>query len=110
MTAAEKKKGISLPVKIIIGLISGTAWAVLSSIMGWSHFTLDWIAPFGDIFINLLKLIVQHNKWGQWSERHHQIGADRSRNDVALSGDYVHCCECGSGVGKHHPARKNGER
>jgi len=57
MTAAEKKKGISLPVKIIIGLISGTAWAVLSSIMGWSHFTLDWIAPFGDIFINLLKLI-----------------------------------------------------
>ena len=57
MTAAEKKKGISLPVKIIIGLVAGTAWAVLSSIMGWSRFTLDWIAPFGDIFINLLKLI-----------------------------------------------------
>ena len=25
--------------------------------MGWSEFTLDWIAPFGTIFINLLKLI-----------------------------------------------------
>ncbi len=56
MTEA-KKNGLSLPVKIIIGLVAGTGWAVVSSIMGWSSFTLDWIAPFGDIFINLLKLI-----------------------------------------------------
>ena len=47
----------SLPVQIIIGLILGIAWALLSSSMGWSQFTLDWIAPFGTIFINLLKLI-----------------------------------------------------
>ena len=47
----------SLPVQIIIGLILGILWALLSSTMGWSEFTLDWIAPFGTIFINLLKLI-----------------------------------------------------
>ncbi len=47
----------SLPVQIIIGLILGILWALLSSTMGWSKFTLDWIAPFGTIFINLLKLI-----------------------------------------------------
>jgi len=47
----------SLPVQIIIGLILGILWALLSSTLGWSEFTLDWIAPFGTIFINLLKLI-----------------------------------------------------
>ena len=47
----------SLPVQIIIGLVLGILWALLSSSMGWSSFTLDWIAPFGTIFINLLKLI-----------------------------------------------------
>ncbi|HQW06860.1 MAG TPA: dicarboxylate/amino acid:cation symporter [Flavobacteriales bacterium] len=57
MTDASKKKGLSLPVRIIIGLVAGTGWAVLSSILGWSSFTMDWVAPFGDIFINLLKLI-----------------------------------------------------
>ncbi|HRD51874.1 MAG TPA: dicarboxylate/amino acid:cation symporter [Flavobacteriales bacterium] len=48
---------IPLPLRIVIGLIAGIIWAVLSSTMGWSRFTLNWIAPFGDIFINLLKLI-----------------------------------------------------
>src|SRR5690606_27217099 len=32
-------------------------WALISSKLGWSQFTIDWIAPFGTIFINLLKLI-----------------------------------------------------
>ena len=47
----------SLPVQIIIGLVLGILWALLSSSMGWSDFIIDWIAPFGTIFINLLKLI-----------------------------------------------------
>ena len=47
----------SLPVQIILGLVLGMPWALLSSSMGWSDFTIDWIAPFGTIFINLLKLI-----------------------------------------------------
>lgn len=33
------------------------AYALLGSKMGWSGFTIDWIDPFGKIFINLLKLI-----------------------------------------------------
>ncbi len=47
----------SLPLRILIGLGAGIIWAVTSSTLGFSEFTLDWIAPFGDIFINLLKLI-----------------------------------------------------
>src|SRR5690554_1018624 len=50
-------KKLSLHWKIIIGLILGIAWALLSSAMGWSEFTINWIEPFGTIFINLLKLI-----------------------------------------------------
>jgi Na+/H+-dicarboxylate symporter len=47
----------SLPARILIGLALGIMWAVLSSFLGWSRFTMDWVAPLGDIFINLLKLI-----------------------------------------------------
>lgn len=43
--------------KIITGLLLGVVWALFSSSMGWSAFTIDWIKPFGTIFINLLKLI-----------------------------------------------------
>ena len=50
-------KKIALHWQIIIGLILGIVWALLSSTLGWSQFTIDWIAPFGKIFINLLKLI-----------------------------------------------------
>ncbi|NPA36873.1 MAG: dicarboxylate/amino acid:cation symporter [Chlorobi bacterium] len=50
-------KNIPLHWKIIIGLVLGTIWAVLSGYFGWSKFTADWIAPWGTIFISLLKLI-----------------------------------------------------
>ncbi len=43
--------------KIIIGLILGLLYGILSAAMGWSAFTEDWITPFGDIFLNLLKVI-----------------------------------------------------
>lgn len=43
--------------KIIIGLVAGILWAIASGYLGWSNFTGLWIAPFGRIFINLLKLI-----------------------------------------------------
>jgi Na+/H+-dicarboxylate symporter len=48
---------LALHWKIIIGLVLGVIWALISSQLGLSRFTLDWIAPFGTIFINLLKLI-----------------------------------------------------
>ena len=50
-------KKIALHWKILIGLLLGVLWAILSSIFGWSEFTLNWIDPFGTIFINLLKLV-----------------------------------------------------
>ena len=50
-------KKLALHWQIIIGLVLGIVWALLSSAIGWSSFTIDWIAPFGTIFINLLKLI-----------------------------------------------------
>tara|TARA_B110000037_G_scaffold211206_1_gene262483 strand:+ start:3949 stop:5352 length:1404 start_codon:yes stop_codon:yes gene_type:complete len=43
--------------KIILGMILGIVWSIVSAKMGWSAFTNDWIAPFGKIFVNLLKLI-----------------------------------------------------
>jgi len=50
-------KKLALHWKIIIGLVLGIIWAIISSYVGLSKFTLDWIDPFGTIFINLLKLI-----------------------------------------------------
>jgi len=50
-------KKLALHWKIIIGMVLGIIWALLSSSLGWSEFTIDWIDPFGTIFINLLKLI-----------------------------------------------------
>ncbi|WP_445957133.1 dicarboxylate/amino acid:cation symporter [Yeosuana sp.] len=50
-------KKLALHWKILIGMILGIIWALLSSTLGWSAFTIDWIDPFGTIFINLLKLI-----------------------------------------------------
>jgi len=50
-------KKIALHWQIIIGLLLGVVWAVLSGYFKFSQFTIDWIYPFGEIFIRLLKLI-----------------------------------------------------
>ena len=50
-------KKLALHWKILIGMTLGVIWALLSSSLGWSEFTINWIDPFGTIFINLLKLI-----------------------------------------------------
>jgi Na+/H+-dicarboxylate symporter len=51
------KKKMALHWQIIIGLVAGVIWSFISAHFGWSTFTINWIGPFGDIFINLLKLI-----------------------------------------------------
>ena len=43
--------------KIIIGLVLGLLFGVLSATQGWGVFVSNWVSPFGKIFINLLKLI-----------------------------------------------------
>lgn len=50
-------KKLPLHLKVIIGLILGAVYAFLSVKYDWNQFTLDYIKPFGDIFINILKLI-----------------------------------------------------
>ena len=50
-------KKLALHWQVIIGLLLGVVYAWLSVTMGWNDFTLAYIQPFGDIFINLLKLI-----------------------------------------------------
>ena len=50
-------KNISLHWKIIIAMFLGVVWSLIGSVFGLSEFTINWISPFGDIFINLLKLI-----------------------------------------------------
>lgn len=50
-------KTMPLHVKIIIGLILGIVYSFISSALGWNEFTIDWIDPFGRIFIRILKFI-----------------------------------------------------
>ncbi|WP_191859645.1 dicarboxylate/amino acid:cation symporter [Hanstruepera ponticola] len=51
-------KKIALHWKIIIGMVLGVIFGfIMNSVDGGKGFVTDWIAPFGTIFINLLKLI-----------------------------------------------------
>lgn len=50
-------KKLPLHIKIIIGLGLGIVWAFISSYLGWNQFTINWIDPFGTIFIRILKAI-----------------------------------------------------
>ena len=51
-------KKLALHWKIIIGMILGIIFGfIMNSVEGGKSIVSDWIAPFGTIFINLLKLI-----------------------------------------------------
>ena len=43
--------------QIVLGLVLGLAFGVLAAAQGWGGFVADWVAPFGTVFINALKLI-----------------------------------------------------
>ncbi len=43
--------------QIIIGMVLGLIWGLLSSVSGLNEFTSDYVRPFGTIFITMLKLI-----------------------------------------------------
>ena len=43
--------------QIVIGLILGLVYGVVSAAVGWGQFTSDWVAPFGEIFLRSLFLI-----------------------------------------------------
>ncbi|MCB0737280.1 MAG: dicarboxylate/amino acid:cation symporter [Bacteroidetes bacterium] len=50
-------KKLPLHTKIIVGLLLGIGWAFAGIELGIQQFTLNWVAPFGNMFISLLKLI-----------------------------------------------------
>lgn len=43
--------------QILIGMVAGALFGLLAARVGWSWLVIDWIKPWGTIFINLLKLI-----------------------------------------------------
>lgn len=51
-------KKLALHWKIIIGLVLGVLFGLsLTQVSGGKEFTVNWVKPFGTIFVNLLKLI-----------------------------------------------------
>ena len=52
-----KNKNLELHWQVIIGLVLGGVYAWFAVANNWIHFTMDYINPFGNIFINLLKMI-----------------------------------------------------
>ena len=55
MTA--KKKRLALHWQIVIGVVLGIVWGIVSVQQHYDQFTSDWIKPFGTVFMNLLKLV-----------------------------------------------------
>ena len=54
----EKKKKLSLPMQILIALVAGIVVGLVCYFANWGDFTANYLKPFGDIFVNLLKFIV----------------------------------------------------
>jgi Na+/H+-dicarboxylate symporter len=48
---------LALHWKILIGLALGIVFGFVASAAGWKEFTIDWVKPWGTIFIRMLKLI-----------------------------------------------------
>lgn len=48
---------LALHWKILIGMGLGIAFGVIMSMLGMNEFVMDWVSPFGTIFISLLKMI-----------------------------------------------------
>ncbi|MGK0441254.1 MAG: Na+/H+-dicarboxylate symporter [Pseudohongiellaceae bacterium] len=43
--------------RIILGLILGMIYGVIAAFSSWGEFTQDWVSPFGEVFLNSLKLV-----------------------------------------------------
>jgi len=50
-------KKLPLWAKIFIGMGLGILWGMISVWTGWEAFTIDWVKPWGSIFLKLLKMI-----------------------------------------------------
>ena len=52
------RKKLSLPMRILIALVLGVVVGLVCYFTDNAAFTENWLKPFGDIFVNLLKFIV----------------------------------------------------
>ena len=52
------KKTWTLPMQILLALVLGIAAGLVCGLAGLGAFTANYLKPFGDIFVNLLKFIV----------------------------------------------------
>lgn len=43
--------------QILLGMALGTLFGLVAVEYGWKDFATNWVTPFGEIFLNLLKLI-----------------------------------------------------
>ncbi|MFQ3173311.1 MAG: proton glutamate symport protein, partial [Flavobacterium sp.] len=50
-------KNLAMHWKILIGMVLGLLFGLLMKNLGQNELVVDWIKPFGTIFINLLKMI-----------------------------------------------------
>ena len=51
-------KKVAFPIQILIGLVAGLIFALLSIQLGWpADFTIHYIKPWGTIFLNSLKMV-----------------------------------------------------
>jgi len=51
------KKKFPLYLKIILGMVFGVLFGLVAVWVGWDKFTMDWIKPWGVIFLRLLKMV-----------------------------------------------------
>jgi hypothetical protein len=56
-TKLTAMKDLPLHWKILIGMFVGIVFGIVASMLDARQLVIDWIKPFGTIFINLLKLI-----------------------------------------------------
>jgi len=52
-----RKPRLALHWQILIGMVAGLLFGWLAVMAGGQQLTIDWIKPFGTIFIRLLKMI-----------------------------------------------------
>ncbi len=53
----RKARFLALHWQILIGMALGLGWSLVAVRLGWQEWTLDWIKPFGTIFMRMLKMV-----------------------------------------------------
>ena len=49
---------LTLPTKILVGLLTGAAFGIVANRLGWNDFVVDYIKPVGTAFVKLITMVV----------------------------------------------------